>query len=126
MTIATLKARKEYLWVRGGRKWATPSLVLQGRQRSKLTSGKAKDKNTHELSPRFGFTVTRRIGNAVVRNRIKRRLRETVRQLAPDYAKYDYDYVLIGRQGALKRSFTDILRDLQTAFPKVHRSEHRS
>lgn len=121
MTIATLKARKDYLWVRSGRKWATPSIVLQGRKQPDVAGNK-----TEDGAPRFGFTVTKRVGNAVIRNRIKRRLRESVRQLAPDCAEPGYDYVLIGRQGALKRSFSDILKDLKAAFPKVHRQKHLS
>lgn len=136
MGFETLKKRKDFLWVRGGRRWATASLVLEGRRKpGKADNAMRREDNTDSLpgkslleknpgiaedEPRFGFTVTRRVGNAVIRNRIKRRLRETVRQVAPHCAKPGYDYVLVGRRAALDRSFADMLRDLEIAFPKVH------
>ena len=52
-----------------------------------------------------GFTVSRRVGNAVVRNRVRRRLREVARLVMPGRARSDLDYVLVGRQAALARDF---------------------
>ena len=68
------------------------------------------------------FTVTKRVGNAVVRNRIKRRLREAVRLSLFERACDGVDYVLIGRQGTLHRRFDALREDLETAVAKVHKS----
>ncbi len=127
MAFETLKKRTDFLYVQGGQKWATPSLVLQARRRaskySQCSNGKnglgLDDRHDEPAPPRFGFTVTKRMGKAVTRNRIKRRLREAVRFVGPDYAKPGYDYVLIARHGALKRAFSEVLEDLQTAFRRV-------
>ena len=72
------------------------------------------------LAPRFGFTATKKLGNAVVRNRVKRRLREAVRLIAPQKALDGYEYVLIGRKSTLKRPFSALLHDLTIAFANVH------
>ena len=69
---------------------------------------------------RFGFTVTKRLGKAVVRNRARRRLKEAVRLVAPELAQAGFDYVLIGRQGALDEAFGVILEELRTALRKIH------
>jgi ribonuclease P protein component len=59
---------------------------------------------------RYGITVTKRIGNAVVRNRMKRRFRELLRDLLPAHGMADTDHVLIGREGGVERDFA-LLRD---------------
>jgi ribonuclease P protein component len=69
---------------------------------------------------RFGFTVTKKLGNAVVRNRIKRRLREAVRHSASPSLRPDHDYVVIAREAALRRPFADLVTDLETALQRVH------
>lgn len=69
---------------------------------------------------RFGFTVTKKIGNAIKRNRIRRRLREAVRTTAPVCARAGCDYVLIARQGALTQQFAHLIEDLKTAFQRIH------
>ena len=76
-----------------------------------------------EIKPptaRFGFTVTKKLGNAVVRNRIKRRLREAVRLSASPYCRPEFDYVLIARAAALARGFADLKGDLVVALQRVH------
>ena len=65
-------------------------------------------------APRVGFTVTKRVGNAVVRNRIKRRLREAVRLSLFGLARDGVDYVLIGRQGTVHRRFDTLREDLES------------
>lgn len=68
---------------------------------------------------RLGFTATRRIGGAVVRNRAKRRLREAARLLAPLHAKLGCDYVLIARQGTANRPWARLLDDMKSALIRL-------
>lgn len=69
---------------------------------------------------RFGFTVTKSLGGAVVRNRARRRLKEAVRLTGPAHAVEGYDYVLIAREGTVQRRFTELIKDLERALIKVH------
>ena len=102
-----LLSRKEYLAVAKGRRLGRPSFLLQALERSA------------EGPPRFGFTVTRKIGNAVVRNRVRRRLKEAVRLIGRSAARPGTDYVLVGRPAALDRSFDRILADLAGALAEL-------
>ena len=130
--LHTLKKRADFLRARSGRYFAANGLVIQS---SKMQIDQHLDdpiaepqnsdsKNVENLSvlhqPRFGFTATKKLGNAVVRNRIKRRLRDAVRLIAPQKARPGYEYVLIGRKSTLKRPFSALLRDLTIAFDRVH------
>ena len=119
MQLTTIKRRAHFLRVRGGSRWACPSFALECRSRL-ADLADAKDNPLTTPVPRFGFTVTKKLGNAVVRNRIKRRLREAVRHSASPYAQPDHDYVLIARDAALRRTFADLVIDLQMALQRVH------
>jgi ribonuclease P protein component len=66
--------------------------------------------------------VSRQVGNAVERNRVKRRLREAVRLSADDKFCAGHDYVLIGRRAALKASFPDLVGELAAALRRIHAS----
>jgi ribonuclease P protein component len=68
---------------------------------------------------RVGFTVSRKVGNAVVRNRVRRRLREVARLVIPGRARADLDYVLVGRQAAVGRDFTVLQRELVEALKRL-------
>ena len=68
---------------------------------------------------RVGFTVSRKVGNAVVRNRVRRRLREIARMVIPAQARRDLDYVLVGRQAALTRDFQVMRQDLVEALKRL-------
>ena len=68
---------------------------------------------------RVGFTVSRKVGNAVIRNRVRRRLREIARQVIPGQARPDLDYVLVGRQGALERDFAVRRQELVEALKRL-------
>ncbi len=67
---------------------------------------------------RIGFTVTRKIGNAVVRNRMKRRFRALVRDTFPDHAVPGADHVLIGRAGGIERDYATLASELRKALGK--------
>ena len=82
--IGRLKTRAEFLHVRGGERYTAPSLVLQARRRERRVGGEP------SLDPhiaRFGFTATKTLGGAVVRNRARRRLKEAVRLAGGAHAK---------------------------------------
>lgn len=93
-----------------GRKVTRPGFVLQSLATSEVVRG-----------PRFGFTVTKKTGNAVVRNRIRRRLREAVRLSAAGAALAGVDYVLIGRRAALTLPFDRLVDDLRSGLDAIGR-----
>lgn len=68
---------------------------------------------------RFGITVTKRIGNAVVRNRMKRRLRALVRELLPAHGLVGHDHVLIGRESGIERDFATMRDELLHALERA-------
>lgn len=103
-----LRKRKDFLAAARGRKRAERGLVLQANFRN------------DENPARVGFTVTRKVGGAVERNRAKRRLRAAAAEVLSLTAKDGYDYVLIGRQETLTRRWPDLLGDLKIAISKVH------
>ncbi len=69
---------------------------------------------------RIGITVTRKVGNAVVRNRVRRRLLAVAEELLPTHGQAGYDYVLIGRAGSINRPFPQLREDLQRALARLH------
>ena len=70
---------------------------------------------------RIGYTVTKKIGNAVVRNRMKRRLRALAREMLPESGVRGADHVLIGRNGGVERDFALLRAELRKALAKVAR-----
>jgi len=114
--LTTLKRRADFLRVRGGLRWSTPALVLEAKSRI----AEPGDASETILGARFGFTVTKKIGNAVVRNRVRRRFKEAVRELLP-LAREGFDYVVIARPSAIAQSYADLKADLVQALERVHR-----
>ncbi len=110
--LQTLKCRKDFQSVRKGSRCATPVFVLEGRQRAASAGAE---------QARFGFTVTRAIGAAVERNRIRRRLKAAVVSVQMRHARADFDYVLLARRLALEASFDDLVCELTKALARVHR-----
>ncbi len=108
-----LKTRSAYRAAASGRRISKPGFVLQA-----LKTG-----NDERGSPRFGFTVTKKIGNAVVRNRIRRRLKEAVRLAGVEQGEPDTDYVLIGRRAALSLDFDRLVADLLTGMASVSKRD---
>jgi len=74
-----------------------------------------------DATVRVGFTVTKKIGNAVVRNRMKRRLRALARELLPAEGVIGADHVLIGRAGGIERDFNSLRAEFTKALKKVQR-----
>ena len=87
-----------------------PGFVLQVRDRS-----------DQDPALRIGFTVTKKIGNAVVRNRMKRRFRSLARELLPTLGIAGSDHVLIGRAGGVERDYATLRDELRTALAKAAR-----
>jgi ribonuclease P protein component len=117
--VTTLRKRAEYLRVRKGARCATPAFVLEAKERS------GEDRFPTADEPRFGFTITRQVGKAVERNRIRRRLKAAVGGLAADHAKGAFDYVLIARRPALTTAYGALVAELAKAFGRVHRAPVR-
>ena len=109
----TIKLRRDFLSASASnRKFVTGSFIVQLRAREEAHPVPAND-------IRFGYTVTKKMGNAVVRNRIKRRLREAVRVGALPKATPGHDYVIISRHKALDCPFLDLVRDMEFAFSRI-------
>jgi ribonuclease P protein component len=125
-----LKRRTDFQAAAKGARAPASGFVLQARarQESGQEPGQESDQASNQESgpPRVGFTVSRQVGNAVERNRVRRRLREVVRLApgtelcAPLFA--GHDYVLIGRRAALKAPFGDMVRELDAALRRLHAS----
>jgi ribonuclease P protein component len=105
-----LRRRAAFKAVAGGRRVASPGFVLQALK----PGGDAGDSSGHR-PPRIGFTVTKKIGNAVVRNRIRRRLKAAARAAA-GHAEVATDYVIVARRGALTLHFQRLVTDLMAGF----------
>ncbi len=110
---ARLKQRADFVRLaKSGRKAATHGLVLQAMERE---DGAREDR----AAPRLGFTVTKKVGNAVIRNRTRRRLKEAARLLLREHPVAGVDLVLIGRDATRARRFPELMDDLRRALIKV-------
>lgn len=109
--VERLKKRADFLACAKGRKQHQRAFVLQGRRRDSA--------DADAPAARVGFTVTKKTGNSVARNRIRRRLREAIRLGGPDLAQAGCDYVLIGRREALDAPFSELRGEVDRAFRKI-------
>jgi ribonuclease P protein component len=105
-----LRQRSEFLAANSGKRVATPAFVLLVRPRG-----------DGDAAVGMGFTVTKKIGNAVVRNRIKRRFRALARTLYPEDGLAGADHILIGRSAALTRDHAGLVHDLRKALGRIRR-----
>jgi len=99
---------------------SVPSCLIEARKHRT-----AEPSDNAKRGPRFGFTVTKKLGNAVTRNRIRRRLKAALSELAPSLAQPGYDYVVVARSAAFDRAYADIRADLTRAFATLHRDNTR-
>jgi ribonuclease P protein component len=109
-----LTKRAEFQRVSRGRRTPVETFTLQSRRREEAAK---------EADPdaRVGLTVTKSVGGAVERNRVRRRLKEALRAAAPLEAEGDHDYVLMARREALGRRFAALVEDVRTAFRAARR-----
>ncbi len=108
--LGRIKRRADYLRVAGTRtKAVMPGLILQA-----APAGAALDD-----SVRLGFTCSRKVGNAVARNRARRRLKALAAEIFPDHAEPGRDYVLIGREATVARDFASLRRDVEGGLKRL-------
>ena len=112
LTIETMKNRPDFLRTAQGKRQGTGSFLLQGRPRG---DGRA--------VVRIGFTASKKIGNAVARNRAKRRMRALARAVLPGLARPGWDYVLVAKpEATISRDYKDLLADFGHALRSVHKA----
>ena len=102
--------RADFLAAAKGARASAAPFSLQARDRS------------DEADPRLGLTVTKKTGNAVERNRIRRRLRAAARAVLPQAAKSGFDYVVVARRAALTAEFSDLTLGLENTLKQVHKT----
>ena len=112
--LGRLTKRVEFQRVARGRRVSAETFTLQSRRRE------AAERGSHS-SPRVGLTVTKSVGGAVERNRVRRRLKEALRAAQPLEAESDHDYVLMARREALGRRFAALVDDVRDAFRAARR-----
>lgn len=100
--------RADYLAANKGQRVPMPGFVLLVR-----------DRKDGDPTPRLGITITKKVGGAVIRNRMKRRFREIARALLPELGIAGADHVLIGRGGGIERDFDALKAELQKALGKA-------
>ena len=104
--LSVMRKRADFLAANRGLRVARPGFVLLARPNG-------------GLGKRYGITVTKKIGNAVVRNRMKRRFRELLRVALPEHGLADHDHVLIGREGGIGRDFARLGEELAAALARA-------
>jgi len=109
--LTVLKKRADFVAANSGRRFSTPAFLLLVR-----------DRKDADATVRVGFTVTKKIGGAVERNRIKRRFRALAGEILPSAGLAGADHVMIGRARALTREFAEMRSDLTSALAKLQQA----
>jgi ribonuclease P protein component len=109
--LATIKKRADFLAANSGRRASTPGFILLVR-----------DRDDSDAAMRVGFTVTRKIGGAVVRNRMKRRLRALAREVVPVRGFAGSDHVMIGRAKGVERDYALLRTELEGALDRLRQA----
>ena len=114
MALPRLKRRGEFVRVaKSGVHASVPGMAVQAYRR--------RDGEEPLDAIRVGFTTSKKVGNAVIRNRVRRRLRVVADALLAEAGKPQHDYVLVGRTAAKDRDFQDLLADLRHALKQIER-----
>ncbi len=130
--IGRLKRRAEFLQVAAAnRKWVAPGLILQVRRQPEPQTAETeaaaapavaeaiRAEPVRPKSIRVGFTASRKVGNAVRRNRARRRLRAVAEQVLPAHADAGHDFVLIARAATVDRAFPSLIGDLVAGLKRL-------
>ena len=117
-TIGRLKRRPDFLAAAGGRRFHTELMSAQGRLRDAASGTPLADGAPIE-GLRIGFTITKRVGHATERNRIRRRLRDAVARASVDFPSASADIVLVARRPALHAPFETLIADLRRSVGAV-------
>jgi ribonuclease P protein component len=111
VSVCVLTKRADFVCASNARRQGTPGIHLQGRKR----------RDGEASGIRVGFTCSKKVGNAVARNRAKRRLREVAREVLPELGRDGWDYVLVGRKDVTATlPYQTLLADMRRAIKKVH------
>jgi ribonuclease P protein component len=108
--LGIIRKRADFVAANGGKRASTPGFLLLVR-----------DREDADATMRVGFTVTRKIGGAVVRNRIKRRFRALAREIIPASGLSGADHVMIGRAKGVEREFSLLRSELADALDRLRR-----
>nr|WP_315456717.1 ribonuclease P protein component [uncultured Sphingorhabdus sp.] len=107
---SVIKKRSDFLAANRGKRYATPGFVLL-----------VKDRQDGTDTVRLGITITKKVGNAVVRNRMRRRFRALALEMLGDLGKAGADHILIGRETGIERDFGELRSDMTKALGKLCR-----
>ena len=106
--FSIIRKRSDFLAANRGKRYATPGFVLL-----------VFDRRDDDPAIRLGITITKKVGNAVVRNRMRRRFRELMREMLGEKGKAGADHILIGRDGGIERDFSELRADMTKALDKL-------
>jgi ribonuclease P protein component len=110
---SVITKRSDFLAANRGKRYATPGFVLL-----------VFDRRDDDPAKRLGITITKKVGNAVVRNRMRRRFRALARELLRQHGRAGADHILIGRDGGIKREFDTLRAEMSKALGKLAHSNH--